>query len=171
MASSRSLTSASRLFAMSLRRLHQQHRLTGFSPSAARYFRTLHYLNLDDLTKNPFGVANDANGEPRKAFWRRVLGEGFLVTRYDLPGLTPEGLKVWVNEREEIVFEGKIKSQPGCEDDGEDYRGLMSGRPGMCDVEQFKAEVKHGVLWITIPLNEDARQIQLFLMKKGLVKY
>ncbi|XP_059657538.1 small heat shock protein, chloroplastic-like isoform X1 [Cornus florida] len=173
MASSRSLTSASRLFAMSLRRLHQQ-RLTGFSPSAARYFCTSQYHNLDEYTKNPFGVANDANGGPRKVLWRRLLGEGLLVTRLDLPGLISEGLKVWVNESKDIVFEGKIKSEPDYEYEGGDQRGIISANQMMCDVEQFKAEVKHGVLWVTIPLNEDAkavRKVQLDLMKKGLVKY
>ncbi|XP_059657541.1 uncharacterized protein LOC132304053 [Cornus florida] len=170
MASARPITMASKVFSMSLRRLHQQHRL----------YSTRHCPSMDSYTKNAFGLAEeDINGTrwPRKVLWRRIWGDSFVKMRVDMPGLISEGLKLWVDEKRDIAFEGKINSEPKYEYEGGSYHGVIpvvSTMSGFCEVENFKFELTHGALWVSLPLNEDGkavRKVQLDLMKKGLVKY
>ncbi|XP_059657540.1 uncharacterized protein LOC132304052 [Cornus florida] len=167
MASARPLTMVSKLFSTSFRRLHQQHRL----------YSTRHCPSMDAYTKNPFGVADEYIGGPRwprKVYLIKICGESLVVLKVDLPGMVSEGLKLWVDEERNIAFEGKIKSEPKYDYEGGSYHGVIPVIPLLCHVEKFKFELTHGVLWVSLPLTEEAkavRKVQLDLMKKGLVKY
>ncbi|XP_059657536.1 uncharacterized protein LOC132304049 [Cornus florida] len=163
MSSSRPLTTASRLFSMSLRRLQHHHRFKPFSPSAAHSFSTgpTPYTKLPFdprlYTKNPFGVA-EQNGAPRTAYDKTIVNDSFYVVRWDLPGIASEDLKIWVNEKKELVLEGKIKGEPKYEYSGGDYSCSIPSFPELFHVEQFTAELKHGVVWIILPLTEMAKK-------------
>ncbi|XP_059655168.1 uncharacterized protein LOC132302347 isoform X2 [Cornus florida] len=141
MASSRPLATVSRLFSNSLRRLHH-HRLNNFSPSAgAHSFCTGHSSNEEVHPSNE-GVIDLES---------KVVDDSYKCSKIDVPGLNSKDLKIWVNEKGEIKYEGRSKSLPKYEYKGRLYQGTIEVCPD-CHVEQFKAEVIHGVLWITSPL-------------------
>lgn len=76
-----------------------------------------------------------------------------------MPGMTKEDVKVWVEEKMLVVKAEKVakKKSPEEEEDGE-WSAKSYGRyscrialPENVQFEKIKAEVKDGVLYITIP--------------------
>ncbi|XP_059655178.1 24.1 kDa heat shock protein, mitochondrial-like [Cornus florida] len=155
MASLRPLTTASRLFSMSLRRLHH-HRHTAFSPAASRSFCTGYPFKGDHTQKT--SVA----GEPYREL--KLVNGGFCCIRFDVPGLTTKDLSVWMDDSGGIRVEGKCQSEPKYEEEGRFYGATIPPCPMVLQMDQVKAELKHGVLWITIPLTEHAKEPRMFQM-------
>ncbi|XP_059659619.1 uncharacterized protein LOC132306294 [Cornus florida] len=147
MSSSRPLTTASRLFPC---------------PSAASSTTTASHILIPSppvhIPKTPsIGVA-EQNGAPRKVCDKTMVNDSFCVVRWDLPGIASEDLKIWVNEKKELVLEGKIKGKPKYEYRRGDYSGAMPGISELFHVDLFTAELKHGALWIILPLTEMAKK-------------
>jgi HSP20 family protein len=83
--------------------------------------------------------------------------------RFDMPGMTKEDVKVWVEEKMLVVKAEKVpqKTVNGVEN-GEEEEGEWSAKsygryssrialPENIQFEKITAEVKDGVLYITIP--------------------
>ncbi|XP_009399069.2 small heat shock protein, chloroplastic [Musa acuminata AAA Group] len=91
----------------------------------------------------------------RRTPWEIKEGAGEYRMRFDMPGMTKKDVKVWVEERMLVIEAEKL---PAKEGEAEEWSATSYGRyssrialPDNVLVEQIKAEVKDGVLYITIP--------------------
>lgn len=116
---------------------------------------------MERITDDPF----DYSGEwpsPAGTFgrgrtpWEIKEGETEYKMRFDMPGMTKEDVRVWVEEKMLVVKAEKKEEQGGGGDkewSAKSY-GKYSCRislPENVQLEKIKAEVKDGVLYITIP--------------------
>ncbi|KAL2332700.1 hypothetical protein Fmac_013913 [Flemingia macrophylla] len=98
-----------------------------------------------------------------RAPWEIKEGEGEYKMRFDMPGMNKEDVKVWVEEKMLVV---KAEKEPKnntnnndiLEQEDEEWSAKSYGRyssrialPDNVQFENIKAEVKDGVLYITIP--------------------
>ncbi|OMO81486.1 hypothetical protein COLO4_23563 [Corchorus olitorius] len=102
--------------------------------------------------------------------WEIKEGEGEYKMRFDMPGMTKEDVKVWVEEKMLVVKAEKApkkkkningavqKGEQEEEEEEEEWSAKSYGRyssrialPENVQFEKIKAEVKDGVLYITIP--------------------
>jgi HSP20 family protein len=91
--------------------------------------------------------------------------DGQLVIRADLPGLSPEDVRIEVSD-DGLVIEGERRSEIEVEDEGGVYRSERTyGRfsrlialPDDVDVSQAQARFDNGVLEIVIPLPEESQR-------------
>ncbi|XP_038893285.1 small heat shock protein, chloroplastic-like [Benincasa hispida] len=97
--------------------------------------------------------------------WEIKEGENEYKMRFDMPGMTKDDVKVWVEEKMLVVKAEKAEkvkkasSENGkVEEEEGDWSAKSYGRyssrialPENIQFEQIKAEVKDGVLYITIP--------------------
>ncbi|KAJ8758857.1 hypothetical protein K2173_002636 [Erythroxylum novogranatense] len=95
--------------------------------------------------------------------WEIKEGENEFKMRFDMPGMTKEDVKVWVEEkmlvvRAEKMPKNKANGGENGEEGGEDWSAKSYGRyssrialPENIQFEKIKAEVKDGVLYISLP--------------------
>lgn len=96
--------------------------------------------------------------------WEIKEGESEYKMRFDMPGMTKEDVKVWVEEKMLVVKAEKVpkkqqaEGQENGEEEDQDWSAKSYGRyssrialPENIQFEKIKAEVKDGVLYITIP--------------------
>ncbi|CAL5439084.1 unnamed protein product [Camellia sinensis] len=93
--------------------------------------------------------------------WEIKEGEGEYKMRFDMPGMTKDDMKVYVEEKMLVVMAEKMaKDINGQESEVENEewsvksQGRYSSRVALTEnveFEKIKAEVKDGVLYITIP--------------------
>ncbi|CAL5382940.1 unnamed protein product [Camellia sinensis] len=93
--------------------------------------------------------------------WEINEGEGEYKMRFDMPGMTKDDVKVYVEEKMLVVKAEKMaKDRNGQESEVENEewsvksQGRYSSRVALTEnveFEKIKAEVKDGVLYITIP--------------------
>lgn len=129
--------------------------------------KTLQQLmdTMERMMEDPFAyngsLAREGGGYNRgRTPWEIKEGEGEYKMRFDMPGMTKEDVKVWVEEKMLVVKAEKVpKNKNGNEEQEEDEwsaksYGRYSSRialPENIQFEKIKAEVKDGVLYITIP--------------------
>ncbi|XP_065028004.1 small heat shock protein, chloroplastic-like [Musa acuminata AAA Group] len=89
--------------------------------------------------------------------WEIKEGEGVYKMRFDMPGMTKNDVKVWVEERMLVIKAEKLPKEIK-EGEEEEWSAKSYGRynsrialPDTIDLEKIKAEVKDGVLYVTIP--------------------
>ncbi|CAN6548800.1 unnamed protein product [Malus baccata var. baccata] len=88
--------------------------------------------------------------------WEIKEGESDYKMRFDMPGMTKEDVKVWVEDKMLVVKAEKAakKTENGVVEWSAKSYGRYSSRialPENIQFEEIKAEVKDGVLYITIP--------------------
>lgn len=91
--------------------------------------------------------------------WEIKESEGDYKMRFDMPGMTKKDVKIWVEDKMLVVKAEKIKIDHNEESEEEEEwsaksYGKYSSRialPENIQYEKIKAEVKDGVLYITIP--------------------
>ncbi|RAL42952.1 hypothetical protein DM860_009734 [Cuscuta australis] len=99
--------------------------------------------------------------------WEIKECEGEYKMRFDMPGMTREDVKVWVQERmlvlkaEKAGKKMKTKKSGEEEDEGDEEEewpasgfgryGTRIALPENVEFEKIRAEVKDGVLYVTIP--------------------
>lgn len=132
---------------------------------------------MDRLMEDPFAFNNGAwassspmpsenGGYSRgRTPWEIKEGEGEYKMRFDMPGMTREDVKVWVEEKMLVIKAEKAPNKKKTaengeeeeEDDGE-WSAKSYGRynsrialPENIEYQKIRAEVKDGVLYITIP--------------------
>ncbi|XP_051127935.1 small heat shock protein, chloroplastic-like [Andrographis paniculata] len=107
---------------------------------------------------SPSAAAEPSGGYSRgRTPWEIKEGESEYKMRFDMPGMTKEDVKVWVEEKMLVVRAEKLpKTQSG--DDEEEWSAKSYGKyscrialPENVQFEKIKAEVKDGVLYIIIP--------------------
>lgn len=93
--------------------------------------------------------------------WEIKEGEGVYKMRFDMPGMTKEDVKVWVEDNMLVIKSEKEakKKENGASQEGEEEWSAKSYGKYSCRIalpenvqfEKIKAEVKDGVLYIAIP--------------------
>lgn len=96
--------------------------------------------------------------------WEIKEGEGEYKMRFDMPGMNKEDVKVWIEEKMLVVKAEKVPKNNNTnlphngQEDEEEWSAKSYGRyssrialPDNVQFEKIKAEVKDGVLYITIP--------------------
>ncbi|CDP13285.1 unnamed protein product [Coffea canephora] len=125
---------------------------------------------MERLMEDPFAysggwpspLAPDTGGYSRgRTPWEIKESEGEYKMRFDMPGMTKEDVKVWVEEKTLVVKAEKVpkkKNEDGEEEEKNEWSAKSYGRynsrialPENAQFEKIKAEVRDGVLYITIP--------------------
>ncbi|XVF85141.1 hypothetical protein PTKIN_Ptkin17bG0094400 [Pterospermum kingtungense] len=127
---------------------------------------------MDRIMEDPFAYSDtwpsplpsESGGYSRgRTPWEIKEGEGEYKMRFDMPGMTKDDVKVWVEEKMLVVKAEKVpKKKVNGEENEEEEEGEWSAKsygryscrialPENVLFEKIKAEVKDGVLYITIP--------------------
>ncbi|KAI3943660.1 hypothetical protein MKW92_017951 [Papaver armeniacum] len=103
--------------------------------------------------------------------WDIIEGENGYNLRFDMPGMTKSDVKVWVEEKMLVVKGEKVPKKKEDTEQGEadaeeawpaNGYGKYSCRialPENVEYEKIKAQVKDGVLYITIPKASTSNQV------------
>ncbi|KAK3418946.1 hypothetical protein EUGRSUZ_H04692 [Eucalyptus grandis] len=94
--------------------------------------------------------------------WEIKEGESEYKMRFDMPGMTKEDVRLWVEEKVLVVKAEKSPKRTAenavAEEEEEEWSAKSYGRyssrialPENVEFEKIRAEVKDGVLYITIP--------------------
>uniref|UniRef100_A0A1D1Y460 Small heat shock protein, chloroplastic n=1 Tax=Anthurium amnicola TaxID=1678845 RepID=A0A1D1Y460_9ARAE len=110
----------------------------------------------------PGRVPAGAGGEVR-APWDIGEDEDAVRMRFDMPGLSREEVKVSV-EDEVLVIRGEHRREEGKEQDEWSRRSAASysmrlALPEGCEKEKIAAELKNGVLVVTVPKGKVERKV------------
>lgn len=132
---------------------------------------------MDRIMEDPFVYSTDRAGLPLMSGQDAGLGngsyrrgrtpweikekEGEYKLRFDMPGMTKGDVKMWVEEKMLVIKAEKLPKKGDGENEEEEEEewsaksyGKYNSRialPDNVEVEKIKAEVRDGVLYITIP--------------------
>lgn len=131
---------------------------------------TVERMMEDPLTYGSGGWPSERGGYGRgRTPWDIKEGPGDYKLRFDMPGMTKEDVKVWVEEKMLVIKAEKMGAEGNGEEEEEQGTtwsaksyGRYNSRVALPDNVQFdkiKAEVKDGVLYIIIPKASDNPKI------------
>lgn len=124
---------------------------------------------MDRLMDNPLSYSDryptDNVGYSRgRTPWEIKEAESEYKMRFDMPGMSKEDVKVWVEEKMLVVKAEKALKK--TEENGEEWSAKSYGKysyrialPENVEFEKIKAEVKDGVLYITMPKSSPSAKI------------
>ncbi|XP_073316007.1 small heat shock protein, chloroplastic-like [Primulina huaijiensis] len=119
---------------------------------------------MDRMMEEPFGYVGkwpDSFGNGRgRTPWEIKEAETEYKMRFDMPGMTKQDVKVWVEDKMLVITAEKQAK------DGEEWAVKSYGRyssritlPDNVQLEKIKAEVKDGVLYISVPKAAGVAQV------------
>ncbi|GFY81793.1 heat shock protein 21 [Actinidia rufa] len=115
-----------------------------------------------DMMDRLFEDALTFPGAEMRAPWDVKDDQNEIKMRFDVPGLSKEDVKVYVEEEEELVIKGEHKE----ENDGDDWAARNYSSyyarirlPDTCEKDKIKAELKNGVLFVSIPKAKVDRKV------------
>lgn len=113
---------------------------------------------LEDTMAMPSGTGSI------RAPWDVMEDENEIKMRFDMPGLRKEDVKVSVEDNM-LVIKGEHKKEEGSGDQNSWGKRSYSSYntklqlPENCEVDKIKAELKDGVLYISIPKTKVERKV------------
>ncbi|KAI3691650.1 hypothetical protein L6452_31450 [Arctium lappa] len=121
---------------------------------------------MDKFMDNPFMSTPRGVGFGPRRSWEANENEETLSLRFDMPGLDKDNIKISVEQNTLII---KAEAEKESEEDDEPprrYSSRIDLPNDIYKVEEIKAEMKNGVLKITVPKvkteeRKDVRQIQV----------
>lgn len=121
---------------------------------------------MDRIFEDAFAFPGKTEGEIRTP-WDIKENENEVKIRYDMPGLSKEEVKVSL-EDDVLVIKSQHRKETGEgeEGDGGWWRGSSASEynirlalPDGCEKEKVKAELKNGVLLVTVPKAKVERKV------------
>lgn len=112
---------------------------------------------FEDTVAFPFPGTTDVRSP-----WDMVNGDHEIKMRFDMPGLSKDDVKVLVEDNM-LVIKGEQKKE-GDEKDSWSGNSFSSYStrlqlPENCEKDQVRAELKNGVLFISIPKTKVERKV------------
>ncbi|XP_057507075.1 small heat shock protein, chloroplastic-like [Actinidia eriantha] len=114
-----------------------------------------------DMMDQLFEDALTFPGAEMRAPWDVKDDQNEIKMRFDVPGLSKEDVKVYVEE-DELAIKGEHKK----ENDGDDWAARNYSSyyarirlPDTCEKDKIKAELKNGVLFVSIPKAKVDRKV------------
>ncbi|CAK9181939.1 unnamed protein product [Ilex paraguariensis] len=116
-------------------------------------------LRVMDQMMDPFLPASHGLGAAgTRRGWNVKEDKDALYIRIDMPGVDKEKMKITVDQNTLIIRGGGKESE---EEEARIYTGRLDLPPGMYKLDEIKAEMKNGVLKITVPkAKEEERKVQ-----------
>lgn len=116
----------------------------------------------DAMTFPGMGINEAAGGEVRSP-WDIHEDEREIKMRFDMPGLSKEDVKVSVEDDDILVIRGE-RNKEGRDDDVWTRRSYSSydtrlQLPQDSETDKVKAELKDGVLYVSIPKRQTERKV------------
>jgi len=104
-----------------------------------------------------------------------VERDGQLVIRADLPGLSPDDVRLEITDDGSLVIEGERRSEMEAEEEGGVYRSERTyGRfsrvialPEGVDADRAQARFDNGVLEISLPLPQQSQRRRIQIQRQG----
>ncbi|KAJ6791269.1 heat shock protein26 [Iris pallida] len=98
--------------------------------------------------------------------WDVAEDEKEVRMRIDMPGLSKEEVKVWVEDDDVLVVKGEHRKEEGEEEEDRWWKGRSTSNydmrlqlPDNCDKDKVRAELKNGVLLVTVPKIQVERKV------------
>lgn len=98
--------------------------------------------------------------------------KGSIVVKAELPGMTEDDVNIEVHDGV-MTISGETKAETENDDEGYYYKESHTGAfsrsftlPAEVKEDKAEAEMKHGILWITVPKSE-AKQPKKIAIKKS----
>ncbi|KAJ8772110.1 hypothetical protein K2173_027287 [Erythroxylum novogranatense] len=133
-----------------------------FSPT-----RTLSQLlnTMDQFMDNPFLTLPRGMGAGTRRGWEARETDDALNLRIDMPGLDKENVKVAV-EQNTLVIKGEgPKEFEDDEESGRRYSSRIDLPEKIYNTSQIKAEMKNGVLKVTVPKVKEEERVDAVQVK------
>ncbi|TVU28588.1 hypothetical protein EJB05_20110 [Eragrostis curvula] len=113
---------------------------------------------MDDFAAAPGGRA-----APMRRAWDAKEDEEALHLRVDMPGLGKEHVKVWA-EQNSLVIKGEGEKEAGEVEAATPsrYSGRIELAPEVYKMDKIKAEMKNGVLKVTVPKVKEEQRKDVF---------
>lgn len=117
---------------------------------------------------SPVIVAGDDEYSKGKIPWAIKEGQKDYKMRFNMPGMNKNDVKVWVEQNMLVVKAEKAlqENHEGQADGNEDWPANSYGRynhrialPENIEFDKIKAQVKDGILYVTIPKSSTSAKI------------
>lgn len=116
---------------------------------------------MDQFMDSPFQL-NRGMGVNRG--WDVREDENGLYIRMDMPGVDKENVKVCV-EQNTLVIKGEGEKESEDEEHGRRYSSRLDLPSNMYKVDEIRAEMKNGVLKVTVPRVKEEERKDVFQVK------
>lgn len=125
---------------------------------------TMDRLFDDAVTFPGMGINEGAAGGQVRSPWDIHEDEREIKMRFDMPGLSKEDVKVSVEDDDILVIRGERSKEDRKDDDAWTRRSYSSydtrlQLPQDSETDKVKAELKDGVLYISIPKRQVERKV------------